>query len=160
VGFWGTFVVGRPSTPLADHPLIASLGGEVEPMENDAPGWQSVSVHGADPAASAALLDALVADTGAPALLAVVVDSDFAHIDALATNGARWASLINRECAADYGIQDGRTETDAAADAVVWAASAGITVANPAALAVVLGGDHTFAEEGFADLAGALGVWT
>lgn len=161
MGFWGSFVIAQPATALADHPLISSLGGDVD-LSTGAPGtWQAVSIHAADLDASSLVLQDLVDATAAAAMVAIVADSDFARVTALSPDGSGWETVINPEGAAAYGVMvDSVTLADAPGEAVAWADAAGAYGADVVTVAQVLNAQHTFAEEGVMELAQALGIWS
>jgi hypothetical protein len=160
VGFWGSLVMAQPTTSLGEHPLIAALGGDLDLSTGIPDGWQGVMIHAADFDATSLLLARLVEATARPAMIAIVADSDFAQITALAPDGSSWEAVINPESAADYGvIVDSVSLADSPGEAERWAGAAGVTVPDPAGVGRALNSEHTFAEDGVIELAKALGVW-
>ena len=161
MGFWGSLVLAQPATTLAEHPLITALGGDVDLSTGLPGGWQAVMIHAADFDATSLVLPRLVDATARAAMVAIVADSDFAHVRALAPDGSSWEGVINSECAAGYGLPvDSLSLADAPEAALGWAAAAGIAVSDPAGVAIALKNEHTFAEEGVLELAKALGAWS
>jgi len=161
VGFWGSLVLAQPATTLAEHPLITALGGDVDLSTGLPGGWQAVMIHAADFDATSLVLPRLVDATARPAMVAIVADSDFAHVRALAPDGSSWEGVINPECAAEYGVTvDSVPRSEAPEAALGWAAGAGVTVSDPTGVGLALKKAHTFAEEGVLELAKALGAWS
>jgi hypothetical protein len=94
-------------------------------------------------------------------MIAIVVDSDFAHVSALAPDGSSWEAVINPEGAAGYGLPvEAVSISDAPRTALAWADAAGVSVPDPAEVVTALTKHHTFAEEGVVELAKALGAWS
>lgn len=178
MGFWGSYVVARSAEDLAESAPVAALGGEVAFARRRTDGWQVLAVSAADPLAAAALLPAVIDMTGAPALVASVLDSDFARVSADSPSGTGWAAVLNRSAAAGYGFPVGVDDVagleavpdefavefaapdvaQTAASALRWAAEAG-AVADPDAVLAALTAEATFVEDVLAQLGDALGVW-
>ena len=177
MGFWGSYVFARSREDLSGLPEVQTLGGDVDLALRGDDGWQVLALHRANPVLAEAAVPALVAATGAPALVANVADSDFAHVIADTPAGVRWSAMLNRTMAAGYGFPvDGGLDEfgdlpgellaefalpgvpEASASAVQWSAEGG-ALADLAAVTAALTANDTFVEDVILDLGRALGVW-
>ncbi len=149
MGYSGGIYVAKAERP-------AALGELAVLWKKDFPGgWHELQLDGF-PERSA--LHEVVTATGAPALVAVVLDSDMAHVEALSPAGVSWAAHLHPDNAESFGAPPLRHTPDEIADlAVAWSAEAGLS-ADPEALRAVLTAKNTFAEETFTELLTALGV--
>ncbi|MFF5919834.1 hypothetical protein ACFY8C_16045 [Streptomyces flavochromogenes] len=135
MGFSGSFIVARAGRPLTE--LAAVRTADCTPLwsARDVAGWQVLQacpITDPDPS--------LIAETHASALVAHVVDSDFATVQAESPDGLSWQCALSPEMARDYGLP-GEWIGDAAEvgeRAESWARGAGLRpdiVALRAALA-------------------------
>ncbi|MFC9908938.1 hypothetical protein [Streptomyces sp. NPDC059862] len=134
MGYWGYFVVGRDERPLAELAALSGVpGGE---LRKSAPGgWQVWEYAGGD--GDVGSMNALAAETGAPALFGYVMDSACVVVEAAAPQSGAWTACLARAAMAGYLGADSEGLTledyfldprDAAERAVAWAAEAGHTV--------------------------------
>ncbi|MFG2541210.1 hypothetical protein ACGFOM_02175 [Streptomyces sp. NPDC048594] len=143
MGYWGYFVVGRGTRPLAEQDALA--GAADMALRQSAPdGWQVWEFPGGD--GDVGNMNDLAAQTGAPALFGYVMDSDCVVVEAAAPESGAWTTCLARSAMAGYlgAERDGLTledyflePRDAAERAVAWAAEAGRT-ASAVELAEVL----------------------
>ena len=140
MGFTGDFILARNDQPLRELAFFVSgcVQGDLDCVFTCWPrpgGWQTLQIgHGVrDDSLSA--FQGLVEVTGAPILIANVMDSDVCQVRGLAPSGARWSTFLDPVKAADYGIPE--PAPGAAEHITQWAAEAGFT-ADPDALADVL----------------------
>ncbi|GAA4991295.1 hypothetical protein GCM10023205_74080 [Yinghuangia aomiensis] len=132
-------------------------------------GWQIVDVSGAHPGASG-LLAPLVAETGAPVLVAHLVDSDTAYLEALGPESGAWEGWIEAyfapEYAADRLVGDALNELadrlaaelpERAKRAVAWAVEAGWAPDYDQVLAAMRA-KETFAEDQLMNVLNAMGM--
>ncbi|MDL5203409.1 hypothetical protein [Streptomyces sp. ALI-76-A] len=156
MGYWGYFVVGRAERPLAELDALADAEGMT--LRVSAPGgWQVWEYPSRDGAVGN--MNALAAETGAPALFGYVMDSASAVVEAAGPQSGAWTACLGRAAMAAHlgiGAEGGPGEggdsgggedpadggddgpvledyflepRDAAEWAVAWAAEAGHTVA-------------------------------
>ncbi|MFI5677985.1 hypothetical protein [Streptomyces cellulosae] len=152
MGYWGYFVVGRAERPLAE--LAAPADAEGVTLRASAPGgWQVWEYPSRDGDVSS--MNALAAETGAPALFGYVMDSASVVVEAAGPESGAWTACLGRAAmAARLGIREGDEDLgddenevgedeadgpvledyfleprDAAERAVAWAAEAGHGVA-------------------------------
>lgn len=159
MGFWGSYLIARTDGPLAEHAAVTALGGDIDLTVGTGGGWQVVAVHAADPTETGGALAALLASTGAPALAAIVADSDFASVTARSPGGADWDTVVNPQGAASYGFPIAPADDAVVAAAAAWAEEAVGSPSDPAALRTALLTENVFAEESLQQLGRALGVW-
>ncbi|HEX3779778.1 MAG TPA: hypothetical protein VHX38_08910 [Pseudonocardiaceae bacterium] len=106
MGFSGIVVVARADRPLTELAAIRACGGARVWAGVDgskvASGWQAVQISDADddPPPS------LVTDTGAPTLVARVVDSDFAVIQATSPAGTSWIGVLGQDQAQRHRVPE------------------------------------------------------
>lgn len=143
MGFTGRVV-------LAKGDDWAGAGQELSREEFDG-GWVAVSFAG-DPGLP---LKALVERTGAPALSAMVVDSDCADVTAATPGGLDWRAYLHETIALGYGAPE--IERPAESSVAAWAAEAGLAPER-AAIAEALDARETFVEDTLHALFGALGL--
>jgi hypothetical protein len=154
MGYTGRIVVARSPRPLSQLGTIDS--GDVLHESTYRGDWRSAQLdgdlHGA--------LPALVAETGAPALSAYIMDSDVADVEALSPKGVSWHVYLHEDTALSYGAPElPATAEEVIGEAQAWSIEAGLT-ADPEALRAALEAHNVFAEETFDELLDALGVST
>ncbi|MFD5570221.1 hypothetical protein [Streptomyces cadmiisoli] len=164
MGYWGYFVVGRDERPLAE--LDALSGVPDAALRQSAPdGWQVWEHAGAD--GDIGSMNALAAETGAPALFGYVMDSACVVIEAAAPHSGAWTACLARAATAGYlgAGSEGLTlddyflePRDAAERAVAWAAEAGHAVPAEPLLDVLTAEPEQLAENLFFRLLDRLGV--
>lgn len=167
MGYWGSFVVCRFAHDFEDVEAIFDRVGP--PVEEWAVGgWRFGQFAGQELEGSAKdVLDALVDLTGAPVLMAYIVDSDAAVIDAATPVDDHWRGCLGRRAMRAATAQIGEDfntrflSADAAArNAAMWAHDAGL-VSDPAALRELFTADTAtdlFIEADFFRLLAALGL--
>ncbi|MFC4031236.1 hypothetical protein ACFO3J_07080 [Streptomyces polygonati] len=168
MGFSGDFVLARSERPLMELPQFGAgascgtcEGGCFRPCAELTDGWQTVrSRHGSPIDGIRDWLRRLVAETGAPALLARVMDSDICQVWGLAPSGAAWTAFLDPVMAADYDIPvPGPEEVRATAGRVAgWAAEAGFRAERAALLSVLTKRADPFVEDLFFELIEACGL--
>ncbi|MFJ5921450.1 hypothetical protein ACIQF6_02460 [Kitasatospora sp. NPDC092948] len=160
MGFTGEFVLARSDRPLRELAVFATdcAEGYADCVTECTPrpgGWQTLQIHHGLRSDSLQPYRQLVETTGAPVLLANVMDSDVCEVVGLAPSGARWSTMLDPVMAADYGIPE--PEPGAAEHIARWAAEAGFA-ADPVALAdVLVKRADPFVEELIFDLIDACG---
>lgn len=149
MGYSGGIYVAKAGRP-------AALGGLAVLWEKEFPGgWHELQLDGFPESAA---LSEVVSETGAAALVAVVLDSDMAHVQALSPAGAGWAAYLHPDNAEAFGAPPlPHTPDEIAGLAVAWSAEAGLN-AEPDAVRAALSAKNTFAEETFTELLAALGI--
>jgi hypothetical protein len=149
MGYSGGIYVAKAERPEA-------LGELAVLWEKDFPGgWHELQLDGF-PESSA--LPEVVTTTGAPALVAVVLDSDMAHVEALSPAGVSWSAYLHPDNAESFGAPPLPHSPDEITElAVAWSAEAGLR-ADPEAVRAALTAKNTFAEETFTELLAALGL--
>ena len=149
MGYTGRIVVARSSAPLT-----APADAEVLNESSYAGGWRATQLDGDLRNA----LPTLVAQTGAPAITAFILDSDVADVEAATPAGGYWHVYLHPKKAADYGAPElGQTPAEVFEQALAWAAEAGLT-ADGEAVRTALDATNVFAEETFYELLAALGI--
>ncbi|MFJ8439532.1 hypothetical protein [Kitasatospora griseola] len=139
MGFGGEYVLARSDRPLRELAAFATgcAEGHSDCVTECLPrpgSWQTLQIHHGLRGGSLRprqLLDT----TGAPVLIARVMDSDVCEVVGLAPSGAQWSTFLDPAMAADYGIPE--PPPGAAGHITRWAAEAGFA-ADPVALAEVL----------------------
>jgi len=152
MGYTGRILVARSPRPLSE---LAAVEADAVLHETTARGdWRSARLDG-DLSEAA---ETLVAETGAPALTAFILDSDIADVEALTPAGVAWHVYLHEATARGYGAPElPHTVDEVTGLALAWSAEAGLT-ADPAAVRTALGAKNVFAEETFDELLVALGV--
>jgi hypothetical protein len=165
MGFWGSLVLCRPSGDLSEVEAIVSRDESVTEIAQPGGDWRigkcedTALIDDAE-----AFLRDLVAESGAPALLGYVLDSDCVDLVAMGAASGVWRSCLNREAmqayAEDHALDESILHPGAAAErAAQWASEAGLRPSLPALLSVLSRtGDILFAESLFFELVVALGV--
>jgi hypothetical protein len=165
MGFWGSLVLCRPSGDLSEVEAIVSRDESVSEVAQPGGDWRvgqcedTALIEDAE-----AFLRDLVAESGAPAVLGYVLDSDCVDLVAMGVASGVWRSCLNREAMRaydeDYLLDESVLHAEAAAErAAQWAAEAGLQPNLPALRSVFSRtGDVLFAESLFFELVDALGV--
>ncbi|MDQ6713256.1 MAG: hypothetical protein M3Z28_08735 [Candidatus Dormibacteraeota bacterium] len=158
MGFWGHLLLARDNRPLGTLREARAFGQPEHERRLDR-GW-SVLWVGREPPDLRSALTPVVAATRAPALVAYVLDSDCAAIEALTPSGLRWTGVLKPATAADsyeavVAQYDGAST--AVAGAIRWSREAGLTPSE-ADLRKALTDEPDFAEEAFDQLLVGLGV--
>ena len=134
MGYWGYFVVGRSERPLGELGALAGAEG-MRPLTSAAGGWQVWEY--ASGIGDVGSMNALAAETGAPALFGYVMGGDCVVVEAAAPESGAWTTCLARAAMAGYlgADKEGLTledyflePRDAAERAVAWAAEAGHAV--------------------------------
>ncbi|WP_433794677.1 hypothetical protein [Actinoplanes sp. CA-252034] len=149
MGYSGGIYVAKAERPTALSELTVL-------WEKSFPdGWYELQLDGFPESST---LPEVVTATGAPALMAVVLDSDMAHVQALSPAGVAWAAYLHPDNAEAFGAPALPHSLDEMVDlAVAWSAEAGLD-ADPETVRAALNAENTFAEETFAGLLAALGI--
>ena len=101
---------------------------------------------------------ALSQASGQPALVAYVIDSDCAQVEAAAPNGATWSAMLNPEVAVESYEAPEPPDPEVVIEAAsAWAGEAELSL-DRAQLRSVLTAEFEFAEEAFAALLAGLGI--
>jgi len=160
MGFSGIVVVARADQPLTELAAIRACGGK--PVwsgtdgSNDGSGaWQAVQITGVedDPAPS------LVTDTSAPTLVARVIDSDFAVVQATSPVGTSWIGVLGQDQAESYPLPEEFLvpPEEVVEPAVAWARETGRQPDSDRLEDVLQAEPEPTAESLVFDLLGALG---
>nr|BFE58899.1 hypothetical protein GCM10020063_034250 [Dactylosporangium thailandense] len=186
MGFWGTYVVLRSDEPPARVlPAITALRGAVSRDGAWSTGWRVWVVRDSAGSLPDDLLEQLHAGTGAPVLLGRVLDSSAVHVVATGTSVRLWEVWLHltyamgylldppspfgddwRDPAYEAKVELTRREILAqapggmagAGSAQAWARDAGLVPDAVEAIASVLDGHETFAEDLFLHLLQQLGL--
>jgi hypothetical protein len=168
MGFSGDFVLARSERPLlelaafgADDVCGACGGACVHRCDARPGGWQTVQFgHELLTESRRRWLRELVAQTGAPALVALVFDSDVCQVWGESPSGASWTVFLDPVMAADYDIPIPGPEQvrEAAGRIVAWAAEAGFAADRDALLGVLSRRADPFVEDLFFALIDACGL--
>jgi len=172
VGFWGTLVLARSATPLAE--LLADVAERVEPAGEYADGWQVVRFGRA---LEVPLLGDEVGErTGFPVIAGGVADSDY--VDLRVIGETRWKTTLCRQSGYSYvahylqqanGLRGaeleaeteamlGRSAGEAAALLVRWAAATGRVVPLDPLVETLEADADPFAEDRFYELVDRLAL--
>ena len=153
MGFSGSFIIARSDRPLMELASLQASG--IKPVRCARDGqWQILEASpGGDPDPS------IVAETGAPVLVAHVVFSDFAAVEAHGPSGVSWRCAMPAVVAREYEFPEEwiGVPADVTRQAVRWAGEAGQRPDPPAVRAVLSVAEHGEAEGLVHDLAHALG---
>ncbi|SNT41891.1 hypothetical protein [Actinacidiphila glaucinigra] len=112
MGYTGDFVLARCDTPLERLPVLGDPARCIEELDEylnvcrPRPGGrQTLQLgRGLPDNDDDRWLDALVAATGSPVLIASVFDSDVCLVRGRTPSGAEWSAFLDPEMAADYEI--------------------------------------------------------
>ncbi|MFI8926388.1 hypothetical protein ACIG3E_01720 [Streptomyces sp. NPDC053474] len=167
MGYWGYYVVGRSARPLGECAALAGARDELELLERRPDGWQvwECPSKATEEARDVGSMNALAAETGAPALFGYVMDSDCVVVEAAAPESGVWTTCLARDAmagylaASDLTVEDYFLEPrDAAERAVAWAAEADRTARSAALLDVLRADAEPSAEQLFFRFLDRLGV--
>jgi hypothetical protein len=133
MGYWGYYVVARSGQPLDKCEALSGVREELTLLEERADGWQVWECPGGgEQARDVGSMNALAAETGAPALFAYVMDSACAVVEAAGPESGAWTACLGRAAMTGYIGGDERaledyflTPGDAAERAVGWAGECG-----------------------------------
>jgi hypothetical protein len=165
MGFWGSLVLCRPGGDLSEVHAIVSRDESVMEIARPGGDWRigqcedTALIEDAE-----AFLRDLVAESGAPAVLGYVLDSDCVDLVAMGAASGVWRSCLNREAMRAYDegylLDESILRAEAAAErAAQWAAEADLQPNRPLLLSVFSRtGEILFAESLFFELVDALGV--
>ncbi|MET8801989.1 hypothetical protein [Streptomyces sp. NPDC004546] len=164
MGYWGYFVVAESASPLGGLACTRATPGLTlnRRLSGD---WQ-VWEHPAEPEIEADdLALALAEETGKPALVGFVMDSDCVVIEAADSSNGAWTACLSPKAMAGYLADDGQRPEDwmlapnqAAEHAVTWARLTGHQVANAPLVEIFQKEADPFAEDLFFALLGSLGL--
>lgn len=135
MGYWGYFTVAESASPLGDLACTRAIPG-LTLNRRLSRNWQ-VWEHPAEPDIEAeGLALALTEETGKPALVGFVMDSDCVVIEAADSSNGAWTACLSPKAMAGYLAEDGQqledfmlTPEQAAEHAAIWAALTGNQVA-------------------------------
>jgi hypothetical protein len=127
MGYWGYFAVAESTSPLGDLSCTRAIP-DLTINRRLAGDWQ-VWEHPGEPVIEADdLALALAEETGNPALVGFVMDSDCVVIEAVDSSNGAWTACLNPKKMARYLAEDGQQLEDwmlapdqAAEHAVNWA---------------------------------------
>jgi hypothetical protein len=164
MGYWGYFAVAESASPLGGLACTRAIPGLTlnRRLSGD---WQ-VWEHPAEPDIEADdLALALSEETGKPALVGFVMDSDCVVIEAADSSNGAWTACLSPKAMAGYLAEDGQqledwmlTPDQAAAHAVTWARLTGRVVATAPLAEVFQKESDPFAEDLFFTLLGSLSL--
>ncbi|CCK25662.1 hypothetical protein BN159_1283 [Streptomyces davaonensis JCM 4913] len=136
MGYWGYFTVAESASPLGDLACTRAIP-ELTLNRRLSGDWQ-VWEHPAEPDIEADdLAVALAEETGKPALVGFVMDSDCVVIEAADSSNGAWTACLSPKAMARYLAEDGQQLEDwmltperATENAVIWARLTGRQVAT------------------------------
>lgn len=167
MGFWGSFMVCRSAAEFEDVEVVFDrVGPPVEELAFG--GWRFGQFDGQELEQDAdEVMAGLVTLTGAPVVMAYVLDSDAAIIDAASSLDDHWRGCLGRHAmrAASEEVGEDFDTTylaadDAARRAAMWSHDAGL-VGDPATLRRLFAADiaaDLFIEGDVLELFAALGL--
>ncbi|HEY9286867.1 MAG TPA: hypothetical protein VIT43_02475 [Candidatus Dormibacteraeota bacterium] len=158
MGYWGHLLLAWTKDPLAAL-TEARAFGEPEDERRLIEDW-SLLRAGHEPPDLRTALASVVQATRMPALVAYVLDSDCAVLEAQTPAGLRWTAVLNRATAeASYeGVADGVLPVDQVmAGAIGWANEAGLKP-DQQMLSRALTEQAVFVEDLFDELLVGLGI--
>src|SRR3982751_955369 len=113
MGYTGRILVARSPRPLSELAAVDEVLDEATYRGE----WRSAQLDGDLPGA----LPTLVAETGAPALSAFILDSDVADVEALSPGGVAWHVYLHGETAQSYGAPElPQTAEEVVGQAQAW----------------------------------------
>jgi hypothetical protein len=162
MGYWGYFAVAESVSPLGDLACTRVIPG-LTPNRRLSGDWQ-VWEHPAEPDIEADdLALALAEETGKPALVGFVMDSDCVVIEAADSSNGAWTACLSPKAMAGYLAEGGQqledwmlTPDQAATHAATWARLAGRVVETGPLAEVFQKEADPFAEDLFFTLLGSL----
>jgi hypothetical protein len=152
MGFTGCVLVGR----LAGQELPTDLDGEVLHRADLVHGWQRLTID-ARPSRPTTVVRHLAAESGAPALLAIILDSDCADLHAVTPDETHVHTYLHPAVAAEYGAPGAGDPETSTAGLVSWAHAGGLTP-QPAGVRAAIEATSTFVEDTLDGLLQALGL--
>ncbi|MET8469870.1 hypothetical protein ABZY90_20695 [Streptomyces sp. NPDC006422] len=166
MGYWGYYVVARSDRPLNACEALGGVRDELTLLEERDAGWQIWECPGGgESPRDVGSMNALAAETGAPALFGYVMDSVCAVVEAAGPESGAWTACLGRAAMAGYIGGDERAledyflpPEDAAERAVGWAAECGREVRPEPLDEVLRAPAEPSAEEQFFRLLDRLGV--
>jgi hypothetical protein len=153
VGYSGTFIVARADRSLTDSAAMQGVGCVPVWWARDG-AWQILQAPlEGDPQSS------IVGETGAPVLVAHVLDSDFVTVQAAGPSGLFWQCALSPVMARDYGLPEQwiGDPDDVSRQAGIWAREAGLRPDLSALRAAPVAEGDPLAEDLVFDLTHALG---
>lgn len=169
MGYWGYYVVARSGHPLKELGALDGVRDELMLLEERAGGWQVWECSGGrdEQPRDVGSMNALAAETQAPALFAYVMDSRCAVVEAAAPQSGAWTTCLGRTAMAEFIGGDERAledyflpPADAAERAVAWSAEGGREVPAQPLHDVLRAAAEPSAEELFFRFLDRLGVST
>jgi hypothetical protein len=166
MGFWVSFVLVRGQRSVLEWPALAEYEDSLGHEEQHGP-WLLARFEGGDlEGHGEALIPDLAQESGAPALMGFVLDSDAVELDACSASGGYWRACLVRNVMRGYCEDDDSDfgvyllPSAAVAAAASWAKDAGLTSQLPALETVfaVEEAEMFEAENVFFDLLRALGL--
>jgi hypothetical protein len=190
MGFWGEYVVARSEKPLLE---LESLGGGICRNGHDSCAncpsahgdeWQTLVIHHGLPGETPETLKALAAETGHPALMVYICDSDTGYVQGWSAQGGLFGTWFTPKLAAEYEVPTSISYEDEtgmpstafqaawdsahsrivgempqrARDACTWAEASGWRPEPPKVLEILLADRIESAERHFFELLCALGL--
>ncbi|GAA4566316.1 hypothetical protein [Planotetraspora kaengkrachanensis] len=166
MGFWGSIVVARLDVPLTGLRALKGYDGHAKELERSADGWRiwELSVDDSLPDPED-LVVGVSEETGAPALVGFVMDSDCVAVAAFSRSARSWSACLAPNSMAAYLRPDDLKLSDlflppeeAAVLAVRWAADAGYRV-SPVPIVELLNREGApYAEHLFAEFIERVGI--
>ena len=164
MGYWGYFVVAESASPLGDLACTRAIPGMMQNRRLSGD-WQ-VWEHPAEPDIGADdLAVALAEETGKPALVGFVMDSDCLVIEAADSSNGAWTACLSPKAMEGYLAENGQqledwmlTPEHAAEHAVNWARLTGRQVAKAPLVEIFQKEADSFAEDLFFTLLGSLSL--
>ncbi|GII29915.1 hypothetical protein [Planotetraspora mira] len=166
MGFWGVFVVARTEAPLIRLDALKSYDGRPHECARPLDGWQIWQLDAVESLPDPPDLAVNLAhETGGPALVGFVFDSDCMGVDAYSRSTGSWATCLDRQNMDAYYRLDGLAVDDcylscekSAEEAVKWAADAGYRVPAEPIAEVLRSRSDPFAEDLFFEFVQRLGI--
>ncbi|MQS16151.1 hypothetical protein F7Q99_38745 [Streptomyces kaniharaensis] len=153
MGFSGSFVVARAEQPVTELAAVQALAATSWWSARDG-AWQILQLS-----PGVAPHDSIATETGAPALVMYVHDSDVVSVEAASPGGLTWHCALSPEMARDYDVPEEwiGDPDEVTRQAVAWAEAAGLQP-DPVAVRTTLEAECDPLAEGLVlDLVHALG---
>lgn len=130
MGYWGFLIAAKSDDDLGRLAEQEPFGGDYLKVEPLGGGWQHAWVAGAeeDPDMHAGI-SAIANATGAPAIIAYILDSDCGPVVATTPAGDTWTGTLAKSTAmSNYQMPDDGISPDTATDTLIrWGEVAGLT---------------------------------